>query len=190
MGDLEYATNGLVKISSNAEGEVSDAAAAKVSITFAAAGATFFQAGDCVTETITNLPALARILTRKPEWERRYVVITEVVRCCPIVVFVSSERGAEAELHVSSDAATGRTLLTNAKAGLTFATRRGFAANLVKEDGGTPLFQAMQLRRRPRRGNIMEYRHEEFTGRPSAPANSATDLLLRRLVWNDFAADA
>lgn len=185
IGDIEYATKGLVEVSSRTEGELLTTSATLVSITFAASGATFFQAGDCGTELIVNLPTLGRALARAPEWQRRYVVITEVVHSGPIAVLVSSEHGAKAELQ--ADSTIGSSLLASVKAGLGFVAQKGFAAHLTKENGATPLFQAMRLRRRMSRGELT-YRNEEVNSHRDQPEEAETDLLLRQLTWNDFAA--
>ncbi|OXM59727.1 hypothetical protein [Amycolatopsis vastitatis] len=188
IGDLEYATKGSVDVSSTAGGEVPGTAAAKVLLNFSASGATFFQASGCATQTIVNLPALGRVLTRKHEWNRRYVVITEVVRSGPIVVLVSSERGATAELHASATP-TESPLLGAARTGLDFTVRKGFAAHLASDSGASPLFQAMSLRKRPNRGGTMEYRNE-VPPEDQDTRDMPTGFVLRRLTWDEFAAEA
>lgn len=188
IGDLEYATKGSVEVSSIAAGEIPGTAAAKVLLNFSASGATFFQAGGCATQTIVDLPALGRVLARKHEWNRRYVVITEVVTSGPIVVLVSSERGATAELHASATP-TESPLLGAARTGLDVTARRGFAAHLASDRGATPLFQAMFLRKRPYRGGTMEYRNE-VPPEDQDTRDTATELVLGRLTWDEFAAEA
>ncbi|MER7251605.1 hypothetical protein [Kribbella sp. NPDC000426] len=126
---------------------------AKISISFARGGATFFQAAGAVKQSITNLPKLERelrpLLARKI-WRPEWAVVTSVQRTGPTIILVSDRRDAKVEFSVSADTLGPSIPLAAAAAGIEFGSMHGVGVRVVAPEGTTPLFGAAQFRGRNR----------------------------------------
>lgn len=152
IADLTYSSTDYVAVSSAARvGAVEADAVSNLSVTFSRSGATLFQASHCVVERIGNLPALEAALRTAHEqrtWRLEYVVVTEVVRTGPTAILVAEQRDAALDLQVSTSDLAGLLPVAAATAKSVITGRRGIAADVLAPDGCTPLFNAMQLRKR------------------------------------------
>lgn len=152
IADLNYSSTDYVAVASDARlGASAPDAVSNLSITFARSGATLFQASGCVLETIGNLPALEAALRTRHEnraWHLEYVVVTEVVRTGPTAILVAEHRGAQLDLQVSTAGLTGLLPVASATAKCLITNRLGIAADVLAPNGATPLFNAVQLRKR------------------------------------------
>ncbi|MFJ9539868.1 hypothetical protein ACIRPX_21720 [Streptomyces sp. NPDC101225] len=152
ISDLNYSSTDYVAVTSDARpGASTSDAVSHLSISFARSGATLFQASGCVLETIGNLPALEAALRTAHEdgtWRLKYVVVTEVVRTGPTAVLVAEHRGAQLDLQVSTGGLTGLLPVADATAKCQVTNRLGIAADVLAPTGATPLFNAVQLRKR------------------------------------------
>jgi hypothetical protein len=150
--ELEYSSPSHVAVSADATVGLSAAAAlSALSITFDRAGATFFQAADCVLESVGDLPALESSLLGLCDagvWRSEYVVVTQVLRTGPTAILVSDQRGARIELRADTEGLTGQLPVARAAGRLSVTARSGLAASVIAPDGATPLFRAVQLRRK------------------------------------------
>jgi hypothetical protein len=150
--ELEYSSKGQVTVSAGAElGLAAAADPAAVRITFGREGAVFFRAAGCVMESIANLPELEAALLRlraAGTWRPGYVVVAKVLRTGPATILVSSQRGAQIELRAGTGAAPVAPLLATATGNLSVLATSGLAASVIAHDGATPLFGAVQLRRK------------------------------------------
>ena len=174
---LEYSSADQVRLA--VDGEARAAAAlppveAKVSISFAREGATFFQAVGAVKQSIINLPKLERnlrpLLARKV-WRPDWAVVTSVQRTGPTIILVSDRRNAKVEFSVTADALGPSIPLAAAAAGIEFGSMHGVAVRVVSAEGTTPLFGAAQ-----------------FRGRQRALTFRAGDVELAELGWDDVDA--
>ncbi|MFE9630051.1 hypothetical protein [Streptomyces sp. NPDC006463] len=150
--DLDYSSADCVAVTAGTR--VDDPAAdvmTNLSITFDRGGATLFQASGCVQETIGNLLALQEALRERyanKTWRTEYVVVTEVVRTGPTAILVSEQHGAQMNLRVRAGSLGGPLAVVGALGNYSVTAKSGIAASVLAPDGATPLFQAVQLRRR------------------------------------------
>jgi hypothetical protein len=150
--DLEYSSKGQVTVSADAGlGLPAGSGPAAARITFGREGAIFFQAAGCVMESIGNIPALEEALLRlrtAGAWRPGYVAVAKVLRTGPATILVSSQRGAHIELRASTQATPVAPFLATASAGLSAQASSGLAARVITPEGATPLFGAVQLRKK------------------------------------------
>ncbi|MGW0750829.1 hypothetical protein [Streptomyces sp. NPDC002587] len=150
--DLDYSSADCVAVTAGTR--VDDPAAdvmTNLSITFDRRGATLFQASGCVQETIGNLLALRDALRERfaaKTWRTEYVVVTEVVRTGPTAILVSEQHGARINLRVRAGGLGGPLAVAGALGAYSVTANSGIAASVLAPDGATPLFQAVQLRKR------------------------------------------
>ncbi|MFI1652001.1 hypothetical protein ACH4XT_34445 [Streptomyces avidinii] len=204
--DLDYSSADCVAVAADTRLEVAPAGlATRLSITFDEGGATFFQASDCVQESMADLLALQAALReryRSGAWRREYVVVTEVVRTGPTAILVSEQQGARIDLRVSAGAMGGPLAVAGALGRYTVTSRSGIAASVLAPEGATPLFRAAQLRRRLVGQPELVFRSDEdededdvsyrgsdaVGGHASADDPSEWELDLTRLAWSDVAS--
>lgn len=206
--DLDYSSADCVAVAADNRLEVAPAGlATHLSITFDQGGATLFQASDCVQEPMGNLLALQAALRehyRNGTWRREYVVVTEVVRTGPTAILVSEQQGARIDLRVSAGVTGGPLAVAGALGRYTVTSKSGIAASVLAPEGATPLFQAVQLRRRLvgqpelvlRSDDDDDDDDDEMSNRGSDVAEggasaddpSEWELELTRLTWSDVAS--
>lgn len=168
-GYLEYLSAGQVDVQ---WGVHADAAApgsamvgrAAVTVTFARAHATLFQASGCQVISINDLVALEtslKALAEEGRWRRDYTVISEVVRTGATTIIVSSQAGARVDFRTRATGMAGPLTLANAAGDLHVAGESGIGFKAVAPDGLTPLFGACALRPRLRRTPRLVFRGKE-----------------------------
>ncbi|THA60167.1 hypothetical protein E6P78_27905 [Streptomyces sp. A0958] len=193
FANLNYSSTDCVAVAPGVRvGPTADDALCTLSVTFTRDGATLFQASDCVQETLGNLPALEAALRARHEnraWRLEYVVVTEVVRTGPTAILVAEHRGAQLDLQVSASALTNPLPVASAAANCVITRRHGIAADVLVPDGATPLFRAVQLRKRPLRPYDLVFRSDdddfsvtEDVDEPDEPEE--TDMV--RVTWADL----
>lgn len=192
VADINYASADCVAVDTGARlGSSAADALCDVSVTFARDGATLFQAAGCVQEAVGSLAALESALRARHEsgdWRLEHVVVTEVVRTGPTVILVAERKGARLDLRVSTAALTSPLPFAGAAARCEVARRQGIAAEVVVPDGATPLFNAVQLRKRPLRGYDLVFRDDddELAGGGEADGwDEPDETELVRVTWAD-----
>ncbi|MDX3098228.1 hypothetical protein PV318_00690 [Streptomyces sp. ME02-6991-2B] len=189
LADLNYSSAECVAVEPEVRlGSPAQDALCSLSVTFTRDGATLFQASGCVQESIGNLPALEVALRARHEsrdWRLEYVVVTEVVRTGPTAILVAEHRGAQLDLQVSTSALTSLLPVAGATAKCAVTRRRGIAADVLAPDGATPLFNAVQLRKRPLRPYDLVFRSDDdLAGAEDPDEPDETDLV--RVAWADL----
>lgn len=127
---------------------------AGVGMKFKREGAMFFQLDEVTHERIGDQIALARELLRlanADEWDKEWVVVTEVLRAKKFVVLVSETGAGEAELTAKADlSALGLKALT-AEGGLSVVHSDGLDTQITTPADSanmTPLFRAIRVKRK------------------------------------------
>ncbi|MFD3488648.1 hypothetical protein [Streptomyces sp. NPDC058665] len=148
-GDLEYASAGQVEVEWHGQAGLLAGSMAgaqtRVTVSFKRSHATFFQASRAATSAISDLPAVERALIGLGgDWQREWVVVTEVVKARSAVVVVSSRRGGRLDLRVQGGE-PGASLAELASR-VQVNSEAGIAARVVSPTGLTPLFRVCQLR--------------------------------------------
>ncbi len=128
--------------------------AAGIGMRFLREGAIFFQLDEVTHERIGDQIALARKLlelANNGEWEKDWVVVTEVMRAKRFAILVSESGEGKAELTAEADvSALGLKALT-AKGGLSLVHSHALDTKITTPVASldlTPLFRAVRIKRR------------------------------------------
>lgn len=127
--------------------------AAGIGIRFHGEGAMFFQLGDVTHERIGDQIALARkmlALANNQEWDKDWLVVTEVMRARKFVILVSESADGSAELTAEADvSALGLSALT-AEGTVSLKHSHALNTQIISTAARelTPLFRAVRVKRR------------------------------------------
>jgi acyl-CoA hydrolase len=147
---IDYKTSDkvTVKVAASVDGlampiDVATARAA-LEVEFGAEDAVLFQAGPAMIEEVENLEevgdaVMARL--QRNEWERAWVLVTEVVKTSRTVALVSAGKGGKVTFSARSGGAFGPTSLIDPDAQLALESSTGMATLITSDQGLTPLFR-------------------------------------------------
>ena len=145
--DFEYASAGNASID-----VTGDAEPTRVAVSFRREHGVVFQATACRSTEIADRHTLGRTvlaLAETGQWQRNWVVVTEVVTTGPTVVLISSENDARIDLTASLPVQLALAVpLASASAALEVVSSRGIGVKFIAHEGLTPLFRASGVRRR------------------------------------------
>jgi len=126
-------------------------ASAGIGMRFRGEGVLFFQLGGVTNERVSDQITLARNLlqlAKNREWERDWVVVTEVIRAQAAVILVSDSDSGTAELTVDADiSALGLKALT-AGGAVSLMHSQSLDTKITGAGDLTPLFRAVRIKRR------------------------------------------
>ncbi|MGW6619786.1 hypothetical protein ACWF99_01065 [Nocardia sp. NPDC055002] len=163
-GHLDYSSAQTVRVTETAGVDAADLVSSSLTISFGRSGATFLQAADTSELKIADLHLLEGELKRRyahHQWLPEYLVVHKVVRTGPAVIFVSNERDAHIGLRLNATGGIPSTVpIAQAAAHLTVTSRSGLAVNLVVPAESTPLFGAVQLRKRLGGNTSLRFRND------------------------------
>jgi hypothetical protein len=154
---IDCASKNGVSISFKAAGETNGKfeaiakADAGVLIEFSREGAVVLQLRDVSLNRIADQSALSRALLRSmavgdetKQWQRNWVVITEVARAGRATIVISSSGNSRLELKASGSTAPAS--LVDASAALSVATESEISTKVIAESGLTPLYRGFRVR--------------------------------------------
>ncbi|MCA2208394.1 hypothetical protein [Nocardia rosealba] len=160
-GHLDYSSARTVRVNETTDLDAAGVLFSSLTINFGGSGATFLQADDTYELTIADLHLLEGELKQRyaqRQWPPEYLVVHKVLRTGPAVVFVSDERDATVGLRL--EATGGPVPIARAAARLTVTSRAGLAVNLIAPETSTPLFNAVQLRKRLGGNTYLKFRND------------------------------
>jgi len=123
---------------------------AGIGMRFSGSGATFFQLGGVTVHRIEDQISLAREMARRAkakQWERDWIVVTEILRAERAVILVCESDCGTAEFSVGTDVGVAGLKALTANANISF-THSDKLATKVFGDRVTPLFRAVRVRRK------------------------------------------
>ncbi len=183
--NYQYVSANGANIDINADGEAAGVgsalvkSSAKASITFKRANAVVFVAKGCKTTFIDQQDVLGKKILERfqtGDWQKDYVIITEVVSAESGTVFVSSSADGKVELSAESKLGPSGLSLADASAGLQVARSSGVATQIVASKNLTPLFRASGLRHRLFGGTSFGTRSESVDAQPKEPELLFSDV--------------
>jgi hypothetical protein len=155
---IDFASKNGVSISFKAAGETNGKfqaiakADAGVLIEFSREGAVVLQLRDVSLNRIANQSALSHALLKAmavgdelKQWQRDWVVITEVARAGRATIVISSSGKSRLELKASGSTASAS--LVDASTALSVATESEINTKVIAESGLTPLYRGLRVRR-------------------------------------------
>ncbi len=153
--DLEYNSNGNVSVSTKLEGSVAPQGSALTNldagiiIEFGKENSIFFKANKTLTSTLKDSIKLGEKvleLFSQGKWNKRWVIITELVTAKSGTIIISNNINGKIELKANAD--VHATKLDVADADFNFSTQfsRGLETKIISEQGLTPLFKLMGIK--------------------------------------------
>jgi hypothetical protein len=124
---------------------------AKVAVRFSRENAVLFMAKGCKASHIEQQDRLgAEVLARHDNgnWEKTYVVITELVTAESATILISGQANARVEFSGETGIAPQGITLADLSAGLRIASSSGVATHIFAAKQLTPLFRASGIRTR------------------------------------------
>jgi hypothetical protein len=123
--------------------------AAGVHIGFEKAGGFVFQAEGCVTYALHGQAALSRAIgeavrRRAIRWDRRLVVVNEVMWAETATILFAHAAGASAELSFGTPVTDAANQLARAEAGLGIRALHGSLVHVVAEHGIIPAYKTVR----------------------------------------------
>lgn len=124
---------------------------AKAAVEFSRKNAVLFMAKGCKASHIEQQDRLgAQIVARydNGNWEKTYVIITELVTAESATILISGQANARAEFSAETGIAPQGIALADVSAGLRIASSSGIATQILAAKQLTPLFRASGIRTR------------------------------------------
>jgi hypothetical protein len=151
----EYASSGAVSISQKLAGQamvgssLADSEAGLV-IKFSRANAVVFEASGCSSAAIADLISLGRAVEKRyaaGEWDRNWMLVTELVSAKGATIIVSGSQSAQADLKVGGTIGQGVVKLSDVDAKLEFKRVVDIGFKIIASTGLTPLYRAAGIKR-------------------------------------------
>jgi hypothetical protein len=156
---IDFASKNGVSISFKAAGETSgkfeaiSKADAGVLIEFSREGAVVLQLKDVSFDRIADQNSLIRALLKSiavgvesKQWQRDWVVITEVARAGRATIVIS--RSGKSRLELKASGSIAPTSLVDASAALSVATESEISTKVIAESGLTPMYRGLRVQRK------------------------------------------
>lgn len=156
--NIDFTSQTGVSMAFKAAGEVDGrfAAVAKAEagalLEFSREGAVVLQLREVLLKRISDQARLSRSLMRavavsdgSKQWQRDWVVITEVARAGSATIIISNSKKSRLELKASGT--TAPTSLVDISANLSVAAESDVSTKVIAESGLTPLYRALRIKR-------------------------------------------
>ena len=157
QADLDYSSEGAVTISPKVSGKapvagsVLSEADAGFTVDFSRKHAIVFRAKGVVCSSIKDQIKLGRDLKKKYDegkWDKKWVVIKELVRAESATILISGATSSRVELKATANVGAARLDIADASLALNVAFEKNIGTKFVAEKGITPLFKVRRGRER------------------------------------------
>jgi len=154
--DMDYTSNESVSITAKLSGTIPAAGSA---LTNADAGFTFefkseasvvFQSQGNQTNQLTNLAEIKKLILAKyrdGNWDKDWLVVTELVKAKAATIIISNSTNGTLELKANANVGTTNLKLTDLSLGLSVAKERGSTLKYIAQEGLTPLYRVMGIKK-------------------------------------------
>ena len=155
---IDYNSKTGVSITFKAAGELNpkfeaiNEASAGVLIEFSRSGAIVLQLRGVANHRISDQSTLYKELMRsiiigdKDQWQRKWVVITEVIRAESATIMISNSMNSKLELKASGTIAP--TSLVDASANLSIVKENQVSTKIISKSGLTPLYRGVRVKKK------------------------------------------
>ena len=155
--DLKYLSNQAVSITTKLAGtapvlnSVLSEADAGFSVEFSRENAVLFKANGTLSPRIKNQIKLGEEIIerfKKGEWDKNWVVITELIKADSSTIIISSSSNGKIELRAKANISAGNLDIANASLNLEPKFEKDLETNIICGDKLTPLFKASKVKNR------------------------------------------
>ena len=152
--DIEHSSKGAVSIATKASGTVAPPGSALgnvdagITVEFSKENAILFKANGTLSNAIKDQIKLGKEileLFRKGEWDKDWVVVTELVEADSATILISSSSKGKIELNAKGEINASNLDIADANLGLELAYSKDVSTKIIAESSLTPLFKAKQV---------------------------------------------
>lgn len=153
--DLDFVSEGGVSITTKLSGSAKLPNSnlmevdAGFSIDFKGKNATLFKLKGTLSPQISDKIALGEEVVKrykKGDWNKDWVIVTELVQAESSTIIVSNSKDSKIELKANADLGTDKVEITDASAQFSIAFDRDVSLKFITEENLTPLFKAMGVK--------------------------------------------
>lgn len=154
--DQDYTSSESVTITTKlsgkapAAGSILTEADAGFNIEFKSERSVVFQSQGNQTDQLVNLAQIKKMILQKYKegnWDKDWVVVTELVRARSATIIIANSSNATLELKANANAGTPTLKLTDLSLGLMVAKEKGSTLKYIAQEGLTPLYRVMGIRK-------------------------------------------
>ncbi len=155
---LDFSTSEGVKITTKGEGDPVPANASRLAdanagfvIEFSKENSILFKALNTKNTKIVNIEELEEgilNLYKKGKWDKKYVVIAELIEAEATTAIISKSSNSRIELQAKADVGSEDLKITNASLELGMVAEKDIATKVIAETNASPLYLAMGLKPR------------------------------------------
>lgn len=155
--EIEHSSKGAVTLSIKASGATPSQGStlgkvdAGATIEFSKENAVLFKANGTLNHTIKDQISLgSQILNlyKNGQWDKDYVIITELVVADSSTILISSSKKGKIELKAKSKITSGNIDIADASFGFTNTFTKDLSTKIIAKEGLTPLFKVSKVRSR------------------------------------------
>lgn len=153
--DLKYNSKGSVVITTKLSGAASipgsslTQADAGILVEFSKENSILFQANGTLTSTVKDTIVIGNKvieLFKQGKWDKKWVVITELVTAEAATILISNSKGAKIELKANAKIDAPKLDIANANFQFSTQFSRALETEIVAKEGLTPLFKIMGIK--------------------------------------------
>lgn len=154
--DQDYTSSESVTITTKLSGKVPAAgsiltdADAGFNIEFKSEKSVVFQSQGNQTDQLTNLAQIKKMILQKYKegnWDKDWLVVTELVRAKSATIIIANSSNATLELKANANVGSPTLKLTDLSLGLMVAKEKGSTLKYIAQEGLTPLYRVMGIRK-------------------------------------------
>jgi len=153
-GTLEHNTEGGVEFSTKLAGKISDVAEvlgdadAGIVIEFNKKNAVAFKANKTTNHQIKNLAEVEAAILKlyaTGNWNKKYVVVTNIIKADSTTVFISRSAGSKIELKAEGNLSPGKIDIADVDAGLSIVGAKKMETKILGAKNIVPLYKVMGI---------------------------------------------
>ncbi len=155
ISEMEYSSNGAVNVRSksgananNIENNLSNLSAG-VSIEFMRKNAFFFRTISCQISSIEDKEALGVEILRRyenDEWDKRYFVVTEIVKSGAATIIIANKKNARIDLDMKGNISSTTIDLADVNLNSKVVFAKDIHTQIITATSLTPLFRARSVK--------------------------------------------
>lgn len=155
--DIEYNSSGNVTVTTKLSGTISPQgislanADAGLVVEFGNENSILFKANQTKTPSIKDIVKLGEQILKlytEGKWDKKWVVVTELVTAESVAILISNQRNSKIELKANANIDTINIDIADAKFQFSAIFSRGIETKIIGQAGLTPLFKIMGIKTR------------------------------------------
>ncbi len=153
--DLEYSSKGSVSVTTKLSGAVTPPGSslgnldAGFIVEFSGQNSILFKANNTKTNLIKNTIKLGEDILKlyqDGKWNKKWVVITELVEAQTATILISNSKDAKIELKANANINLPKLDIADAKLDLGYTSSKGMDTKIISQSGLSPLFKVKGIR--------------------------------------------